>query len=141
MGWNRVEHGGRLQLLADIPDGAHFYFVHSYYPVVAEGAGPVSTAWCEYGARFAAAIERGRIYATQFHPEKSQRWGLRLLENFAALVKGGGRSSFPPPTYLAAAASASGRVAPRRSPSSPRTRWPWRRDGGISGRSGSTSSN
>ena len=46
-------------------------------------------AWCEYGVRFAAAIETGRIYATQFHPEKSQRWGLRLLENFAAIVKDG----------------------------------------------------
>ncbi len=44
-------------------------------------------AWCEYGVRFAAAIERGRVYATQFHPEKSQRWGIRLLENFAAIVK------------------------------------------------------
>jgi glutamine amidotransferase len=90
MGWNRVEHGGRLRLFADIPDGAYFYFVHSYYPVVAESAGPVPTAWCEYGVRFGAAIERGRLCATQFHPEKSQRWGLRLLENFAALVKGGG---------------------------------------------------
>lgn len=90
MGWNRVEHGGRLQLFADIPEGAHFYFVHSYYPVIAERAGPVPAAWCEYGVRFAAAIERGRLYATQFHPEKSQRWGFKLLENFAALVKGGG---------------------------------------------------
>ena len=44
-------------------------------------------AWCDYGIRFAAAIERGRVWATQFHPEKSQHWGLRLLENFAALVR------------------------------------------------------
>jgi glutamine amidotransferase len=87
MGWNRVEHGGRLRLFEGIPDGAHFYFVHSYYPVVPARAGELRTAWCEYGVRFAAAIERGRLYATQFHPEKSQRWGLRLLENFAALVK------------------------------------------------------
>jgi imidazole glycerol-phosphate synthase subunit HisH len=43
--------------------------------------------WCEYGIRFAAALERGNIHATQFHPEKSQRWGIRMLENFAALVK------------------------------------------------------
>ena len=68
--------------------GAHFYFVHSFYPVVAEGTA-VQVAWCEYGVRFAAALERGRFFATQFHPEKSQRWGLRLLENFAAVVKGG----------------------------------------------------
>jgi glutamine amidotransferase len=93
MGWNRVQHDGALRLFAGVPDGAHFYFVHSYYPVVA-GAGPgtdaVRVAWCEYGVKFAAAIEQGRLFATQFHPEKSQRWGLRLLENFAALVKGGG---------------------------------------------------
>jgi glutamine amidotransferase len=119
MGWNRVRHGGNFRLFEGIPDGAHFYFVHSYYPVVAgsassgrvEGGLPqvpgapdarstvapgssavqsLHVAWCEYGVRFAAALERGRIFATQFHPEKSQRWGLRLLENFAALVKGGG---------------------------------------------------
>jgi glutamine amidotransferase len=122
MGWNRVQHDGALRLFAGVPDGAYFYFVHSYYPVVAGAASPGKTeggrggagglqargeagapgpwsnsetgalrvAWCEYGVRFAAAIERGRIFATQFHPEKSQRWGLRLLENFAALVKGGG---------------------------------------------------
>ena len=116
MGWNRVEHAGNLGLFDGIPSGARFYFVHSYYPVVAgsvstaltEGglteahvapdarserrqrqADEVRVAWCDYGVRFAAAIERGRIYATQFHPEKSQRWGLRLLENFAAVVKGG----------------------------------------------------
>jgi glutamine amidotransferase len=90
MGWNRVEHGGRLRLFAGIPEGAHFYFVHSYYPEVADPG--VAAAWCEYGVRFAAAIERGSIHATQFHPEKSQRWGLRLLENFAAIVgqAGGG---------------------------------------------------
>jgi len=85
MGWNRVAHRGRLRLFEGIPDGAHFYFVHSYYPETrAEG---LETAWCEYGVTFAAAIERGALFATQFHPEKSQRWGLRLLENFAALVR------------------------------------------------------
>jgi glutamine amidotransferase len=90
MGWNGVSHGGRLPLFRGIPDGAHFYFVHSYYPEPApvargERAAPVF-AWCDYGVRFPAAMEWGLIAATQFHPEKSQRWGLRLLENFAALV-------------------------------------------------------
>ena len=123
MGWNHVEHDGELRLFEGIPSGAYFYFVHSYYPVVAgtmstalteggltqERVAPharsdapdarsmapdarsvaLRTAWCEYGVRFAAAIEVGRIYATQFHPEKSQRWGLHLLENFAAVVKSG----------------------------------------------------
>jgi glutamine amidotransferase len=114
MGWNRVEHAGELRLFDAIPSGAHFYFVHSFYPVVAGAVSPALTegglrqarvapdarsgasdaphlrvAWCEYGVRFAAAIEVGRIHATQFHPEKSQRWGLRMLENFAAVVKSG----------------------------------------------------
>ena len=93
MGWNGVEHGGRLRLFDGVPEGAHFYFVHSYYPeartgdCAVAGAGPLRQAWCDYGVRFAAAVELGRIHATQFHPEKSQRWGLRMLENFAAVVK------------------------------------------------------
>jgi glutamine amidotransferase len=120
MGWNRVWHGGALRLFEGIEDGGRFYFVHSYFPVVARSASPVCTAgglseeagapegglsekggapdarsfdsglrsaWCDYGLRFAAAIETGRIYATQFHPEKSQKAGIRLLENFAAIVK------------------------------------------------------
>jgi glutamine amidotransferase len=87
MGWNQVAGAAALRVFDGIPDGAHFYFVHSYYPEV-EGRQPdVKVASCDYGVRFAAAIERGAIHATQFHPEKSQRWGLRLLENFAALVK------------------------------------------------------
>ena len=95
MGWNRVEHDGSLALFDGIPSGAHFYFVHSYYPVVAEGAGVAKPgsprlAWSEYGIRFPAAVQHGKIHATQFHPEKSQRWGLRLLENFGAIVKGSG---------------------------------------------------
>ncbi len=95
MGWNRVWHGGALRLFDGIDDGAHFYFVHSYYPEARTGdcatAGPLRQAWCEYGIRFAAAVEHGRLYATQFHPEKSQRAGIRLLENFAAIVKDAGR--------------------------------------------------
>jgi imidazole glycerol-phosphate synthase subunit HisH len=85
MGWNRVWHGGQLRMFDGIPDGAHFYFVHSYFPVAA--ARDLRQAWCEYGVRFAAAVETGRIYATQFHPEKSQKPGIRLLQNFAAIVK------------------------------------------------------
>ena len=104
MGWNQVEHDRSLALFEGIPSGAHFYFVHSYYPELAGdvelagsraharplGSLSPSFAWCEYGVRFPAAVQQGRIHATQFHPEKSQRWGIRMLENFAALVKGGG---------------------------------------------------
>jgi glutamine amidotransferase len=89
MGWNRLWHDETLPLLAGIPAGAYFYFVHSYYPeppaaLWQEGA---QAAHCEYGVRFPALVARSQLYGTQFHPEKSQRWGLRLLANFARLVE------------------------------------------------------
>jgi len=92
MGWNRVWHGAELRLFDGIPDGAHFYFVHSYFPEAHVGdcarPGALHQAWCNYGVRFAAAIEIGNIYGTQFHPEKSGRAaGIRLLQNFATIVK------------------------------------------------------
>jgi glutamine amidotransferase len=90
MGWNRLWHDGTLPLLTGIPAGAYFYFVHSYYPegVDALRTEGVETAHCEYGLRFPALVVRGQLYGTQFHPEKSQGWGLRLLENFARLALG-----------------------------------------------------
>jgi glutamine amidotransferase len=87
MGWNRVHHGGRLRLFEGIPDGAHFYFVHSYYPEPMVSDEARAFAWCDYGVRFPAAMEHGLIAGIQFHPEKSQRWGIRLLENFAVMVR------------------------------------------------------
>ena len=84
MGWNQVAHTGDLRLFDGIPSGAHFYFVHSYYPEVTDSS--VAVATCDYGLTFAAAIGRGNVFGTQFHPEKSQRWGVRMLENFAAIV-------------------------------------------------------
>ncbi len=87
MGWNAVEHRGDLRIFEGIPSGAHFYFVHSYYPSAADPSLPVAT--CTYGLTFPAAVGRGALFATQFHPEKSQRWGLKLLENFAAFVRDG----------------------------------------------------
>jgi glutamine amidotransferase len=88
MGWNQVAHRGDLRLFAGIPTGAHFYFVHSYYPEIREGAAEgLAIATCDYGLPFAAAVERGALFATQFHPEKSQQWGIRMLENFAAVVQ------------------------------------------------------
>ena len=87
MGWNSVEHRGDLRIFEGIPSGAHFYFVHSYYPSPADPSLPVAT--CTYGLTFPAAVGRGPLFATQFHPEKSQRWGLKLLENFAAFVRDG----------------------------------------------------
>ncbi|HET9927128.1 MAG TPA: imidazole glycerol phosphate synthase subunit HisH [Methylomirabilota bacterium] len=85
MGWNQVEHRGNLEIFDGIPSGANFYFVHSYYPETTDTS--LQVASCTYGITFPAAVGRGRLFATQFHPEKSQRWGIRLLENFAAFVR------------------------------------------------------
>ena len=83
MGWNRVTATSRTSMLDNIAEDAHFYFVHSYYCV------PTSAddIWLEsdYGGRFCAAIRREQIFATQFHPEKSQRDGLQLLKNFVEI--------------------------------------------------------
>jgi glutamine amidotransferase len=87
MGWNQVVHSGDLAIFDGIPSGAYFYFVHSYYPEPLDGTLRVAT--CQYGVTFSAAIEKGNIFATQFHPEKSQFWGLKLLENFARVVREG----------------------------------------------------
>ena len=91
MGWNSVEHTGDLAIFDGVPSGAHFYFVHSYYPATTDPT--LAVAMCNYAVTFPAAVGKGALFATQFHPEKSQRWGLRLLENFAAFVRdrrGGG---------------------------------------------------
>jgi glutamine amidotransferase len=85
MGWNRVHHDGDLAILEGVPSGAYFYFVHSFYPELLDAS--VAVARCDYGVTFGAAVARGSIFGTQFHPEKSQRWGVRLLENFAGLVR------------------------------------------------------
>ncbi len=81
MGWNSITPARpEIPVLAGINQGSYFYFVHSYYPRPVN-SNLVST-WCDYGERFAAGISSGRLTATQFHPEKSQQNGLRLLQNF-----------------------------------------------------------
>ena len=86
MGWNQVAKTGRdSPLLREIPDESYFYFVHSYFiDPCGEDAG-VMVGSCQYGQVFPAVIQRDNIFATQFHPEKSQKWGLKLLSNFALL--------------------------------------------------------
>lgn len=83
MGWNQLQITGEPPLLANIPRDAHFYFVHSYHVVPTDRS--VVIAESEHGERFVAAIGRGNLWATQFHPEKSQKHGLQLLANFAAM--------------------------------------------------------
>ena len=80
MGWNTLEPQGDARLLAGLPDPAWCYFVHTFAPEPDDDA--VVAAWCDYGRRFAAAIEHGPLWATQFHPEKSGDVGLAMLGNF-----------------------------------------------------------
>lgn len=85
MGWNQIVRHRQPALLEGIGDGAFVYFAHSYY--VAFDDLDVPGAMTEYGpVVFKSAISRGSLHATQFHPEKSQRVGLRVLANFARLA-------------------------------------------------------
>ncbi len=80
MGWNRIWKKKDVAVLRGVEDGAFVYFVHSYYPVP-EDPDVVATT-TRYGVEFASSAARGNIYASQFHPEKSQRVGLALLRGF-----------------------------------------------------------
>ncbi len=84
MGWNSVEVGAANELTEAVSGGEYFYFVHSYY---AETGRAEDTALsCEYaGVRFAAMAARGRLFASQFHPEKSQAAGLAMLRAFVEM--------------------------------------------------------
>jgi glutamine amidotransferase len=81
MGWSPVNQGKPHPLWAGIPDRSRFYFAHSYHPEPVDPALTVGTA--EYPVPFTCAVAEANIFATQFHPEKSQRAGLALLANFA----------------------------------------------------------
>lgn len=83
MGWNLVRRSTPSPLTGDFDEETRFYFVHSYY-VVAD-APQNSILKTTYGVEFDSAIMHGRIFGAQFHPEKSHRFGMRLLQKFAAL--------------------------------------------------------
>ena len=82
MGWNQVRQEGQHSLWAGIPDLTSFYFVHSYY-VVPQRKEDVAGS-TEYGDWFTSAVARDNIFATQFHPEKSAEYGLKLYKNFVS---------------------------------------------------------
>ena len=90
IGWNSINIREGCKLYAGVPQNAYVYFVHSYYLQVADPEVVAATA--EYGVTFHASVadEAHRLYATQFHPEKSGAVGLRILRNFAAMQKGRG---------------------------------------------------
>jgi glutamine amidotransferase len=82
IGWNGVELTGNSTLFSGIADKSDFYFVHSY--AFRPLGNDCVTGWCHHGERFAASIQMNNIFGTQFHPEKSQTVGLKLLKNFIA---------------------------------------------------------
>lgn len=88
IGWNEVfQTRPECPLFRGIPDGSHFYFVHSYYPRPSDTS--IIAGQTTYGETFASAVWRDNVFATQFHPEKSQEVGLRLLRNFVEFVSHG----------------------------------------------------
>jgi len=85
MGWNSLRLEKRTPLLEGIPEDSYFYFVHSYYLDPPDPS--IVAATTEYGISFPSVICRGNVYATQFHPEKSQNLGLQILKNFGGLAR------------------------------------------------------
>ena len=83
MGWNQLRHHNPSPLFKDLPDGASVYFVHGYH-VVPDEADVIATT-TDYGRPFVSSVRQGNVMATQFHPEKSQKVGLKILSNFAGL--------------------------------------------------------
>jgi imidazole glycerol-phosphate synthase subunit HisH len=81
VGWNNLQIHNGSRLLRGVPDGSFVYFTHSYrVPLLSS-----TSAECEYGGRFSAAVEQDNLFGVQFHPEKSGAIGLRILENFCSL--------------------------------------------------------
>jgi glutamine amidotransferase len=83
IGWNQVEVQKRSALMDGIRDGDYFYFNHGYYCCPRDESDVLTVT--DYGIPYASAVERGNIYGVQFHPEKSQKTGLRLIRNFVEL--------------------------------------------------------
>lgn len=83
MGWNSLEFQNSTPLFDGLKNGEFMYFVHSFYPVPKNAHSVISSV--TYGARLDVAFQRDNVFATQFHPEKSGRCGLKILDNFANL--------------------------------------------------------
>ena len=83
IGWNQIKIQKESVILEGIPDNSFFYFVHSYYAEPKDKE--IALAKTDYGEEFVSAVEKGNIFALQFHPERSGDIGLRILKNFAGL--------------------------------------------------------
>lgn len=87
IGWNSLTYPNQGRLYKDIPENSYVYFVHSYYLQAKEPE--IVKAATEYGTYIHASVEKGNVFACQFHPEKSSSVGLKILENFIEIVKEG----------------------------------------------------
>lgn len=86
IGWNQIQFARpECPLFRGIADGSHVYFVHSFFPQPVDDS--IVACRTDYGGAFASAVWSGNVFATQFHPEKSQGVGLRLLQNFVELAE------------------------------------------------------
>ncbi len=84
MGWNQVKQLTTHPIFSGIPDNTNFYFVHSYYAVPESNTAVIGTT--DYGISFCSVLAQGKLVATQFHPEKSGEWGLKLYDNFLKMA-------------------------------------------------------
>jgi len=85
MGWNTLRITKQNELFEGVGDGSYVYFVHSHYPVPADER--IVATETEYGVTFTSAVASGNVYGTQFHPEKSGDIGLKILSNFAKIIR------------------------------------------------------
>ncbi len=82
MGWNSLSYPSKGRLFEGIPEGTDVYFVHSYYLPCDHDSEHMVKAVSDYGVSIGASVEMGNLFACQFHPEKSGKWGLKILDNF-----------------------------------------------------------
>ena len=85
VGWNSLEYPRKGRLFQNVPEGSYVYFVHSYYLAAAEEE--IVKATTEYGVTIHASVEKGNLFACQFHPEKSSEVGFQILQNFLAVTR------------------------------------------------------
>ena len=86
IGWNQIDiKQPECPIYKDVDSGSHVYFVHSFYPKLEDES--IAATYTNYGVNFVSSIWKDNIFATQFHPEKSQRVGLKILENFVNLAR------------------------------------------------------
>jgi glutamine amidotransferase len=86
IGWNTLTLNDESNpLFEGVPNNSYVYFVHSYYPIPKNPT--VTIAWTEYGVKFSSIINDKNVYATQFHPEKSGKVGIKILENFVKICR------------------------------------------------------